>query len=66
MKDKVCDPLLYEERTMNEIKRHKLFYKYGRKIVKPIFHRWFNYDCPVVNAPDEPYIVLANLLIACC
>lgn len=60
MKDRVCDPLLYEERTMNEIKRHKLFYKYGRKIAKPIFHRWFNYDCPVVNAPDEPYIVLAN------
>lgn len=45
---------------MNEIKRHKLFYEYGRKIVKPIFCKWFNYECPIVDLPEEPYIVLAN------
>lgn len=45
---------------MNEIKRHKLFYKYGRRIAKPIFHKWFNYDCPVVEKTDTPYIVLSN------
>ena len=45
---------------MNEIKRHKLFYKYGRKVLRPIFCKWFNYDCPVADPIDEPYIVLAN------
>lgn len=45
---------------MNEIKRHKLFYKYGRKMVKPFLCRWFHYDCPVVENINEPYIVLAN------
>lgn len=45
---------------MNEIRRHKLFYKYGRKIARPILCRWFHYECPIVENTSEPYIVLAN------
>jgi len=45
---------------MNDIKRHKRSYYIIRKLVTPLFRWMFNYRYPIVNTPDEPYIVLAN------
>lgn len=45
---------------MNEKARHKRSYPLIRCLVRPIFKRIFNYDFPVIQDIEGPYIVLAN------
>ena len=45
---------------MNEKARHKRAYSLIRKLVKPFFKWKFNYEHPLIEDIEGPYIVLAN------